>query len=129
MLKTQGITQIATDRADLYAFRLTGKITDDAMEDMAEYMNTAFDAHHDKIDMLMIFDRFEGSEFGASWDWDVIKSRFKALSNVDRYVVVGAPDRADKMIAFMDRILPVNAETFEDEAAAWQALGAKAIAA
>ncbi|WP_415404981.1 STAS/SEC14 domain-containing protein [Tateyamaria sp. SN3-11] len=129
MLKTQGITQIATDRADLYAFRLTGKITDDAMEDMAEYMNTAFDAHHDKIDMLMIFDRFEGSEFGASWDWDVIKSRFKALSNVDRYVVVGAPDRADKMIALMDRILPVNAETFEDEAAAWQALGAKAIAA
>ena len=129
MLKTQGITQIATDRAGLYAFRISGKISDDAMEEMAEYMNTAFDVHTDKVDMLMIFDGFEGSEFGASWDWDVIKSRFKALSNVDRYVVVGAPDKAERMIAFMDNLLPVKAETFDDEAIAWQSLAARALAA
>lgn len=129
MLNTHGITQIATDRADLYAFRLSGKITDDAMEDMAEYMNGVFDAHEDKIDMLMIFDHFDGSEFGAGWDWDVIKSRFKSISSVNRYVVVGAPDRADSMIGFMDNILPVKAETFDDEALAWQSLQARAVAA
>lgn len=129
MLKTRGITQIATDRADLYAFRISGKISDDAMEDMAKYMNDTFDAHKDKVDMLMIFDLFEGTEFGASWDWDVIKSRFKAVTNVDRYVVVGAPDRADQMIGFMDKILPVKAETYENEALAWASLRAQAIAA
>ncbi|MFL4469505.1 STAS/SEC14 domain-containing protein [Tateyamaria armeniaca] len=129
MLKTQGITQIATDRTDLFAFRISGKITDDAMEDMAEYMNDVFDAHAEKVDMLMIFDHFDGSEFGASWDWDVIKSRFKAISNVDRYVVVGAPDNAEKMIRFMDSILPVKAETFDDEAVAWRSLQAQATAA
>ena len=129
MFNARGITQIATDRPVLYAFRLTGKISDDAMEDMAEYMNAAFDAHKDKVDMLLIFDNFEGSEFGSGWDWDVIKSRFRAITNVDRYVVVGAPDAAQSMIAFFDRILPVKAETFDEEALAWQSLDAQAIAA
>ena len=129
MFNTPGITQIATDRPDLYAFRISGKISDDAMEDMAEHMNAVFDAHKDKVDMLMIFDNFEGTEFGASWDWDVIKSRFRALSHVDRYVVVNAPGSADKMIDIMDRILPVQAETFDDEALAWQSLQARAVAA
>jgi len=129
MFNTAGITQIATDRADLYAFRITGKISDDAMEAMAEHMNTVFDAHSDKVDMLMIFERFEGTEFGASWDWDVIKNRFRALRHVDRYVVVKAPGSADKMIETLDKVLPVQAETFDDEALAWQSLQARAIAA
>ncbi|WP_299146113.1 STAS/SEC14 domain-containing protein [uncultured Tateyamaria sp.] len=129
MFNTAGITQIATDRPDLYAFRISGKISDDAMEAMAEHMNAVFDAHTDKVDMLMIFDGFEGTEFGASWDWDVIKSRFRALSHVDRYVVVNAPGSADQMIDMLDSILPVQAETFDDVALAWQSLQARAIAA
>lgn len=129
MLKTEGITQIATDRRDLYAFRISGKISDNAMEDMAKSMNAAFDVHDEKIDMLLIFDHFQGSEFGAGWDWDVIKSRVKAISNVNRYIVVGAPSPADSMIGFMDTILPVKAETFDDEEIAWRSLHARAVAA
>ncbi len=129
MLNTKGITQIATNRPDLYAFRISGEISDDAMEDMAKCMNAAVDAHSEKIDMLMIFDHFDGAELGAGWDWDVLKSRFKAISNVNRYVVVGAPDRANKMIAFMDKILPVQAETFDTEDVAWRSLQAHAAAA
>ncbi|WP_299287752.1 STAS/SEC14 domain-containing protein [uncultured Tateyamaria sp.] len=122
MLNTQSITQLTTDRADLYAFRISGEVNRDDMEQMAEVMNAAFDAHDDKIDMLMIFDPYKGSETGASLSWEAVKSRFKAITNVNRYAVVGAPDKANKMIDFMDQLMPVKAETFANEPDAWRAL-------
>ena len=129
MLNTQSITQLTTDRADLYAFRISGEVNRDDMEQMAEVMNAAFDAHDDKIDMLMIFDPYKGSETGASLSWEAVKSRFKAITHVNRYAVVGAPDKANKMIDFMDQLMPVKAETFANEPDAWRALQTQTSAA
>ena len=129
MLATSSIRQIPTDSNRLYAFRITGKVSAEDMEAMAEHMNAAFDAHSEKIDMLMIFDSYGGAETGAGWSWENIKSRFRALSNVDRYLVVGAPEAADRMIEAMDKVIPVRAEAFDSEAAAWRALGARELTA
>ena len=88
-------------------------------------MNDVFDTH-DKVDMLMIFDRYEGAETGASFSWEALKSRVRAITNVDRYVVVGAPSGAQSLIEVMDNLMPVDAETFDEELAAWRSLGAEA---
>jgi SpoIIAA-like len=129
MLHTQSITQMGTSRPDLYAFRITNEVSREDMEAMADTMNTAFDAHNDKIDMLLILDRYDGAEPGAGWSWDAIKSRFKAITNVNRYVVVGASEGAEKMIEAMGTVIPVQAETFDSEVSAWRSLGAEAVAA
>jgi len=126
MLNTTSIIQIATTRPDLYAFRIVAEVSREDMTAMATYINDAFDAHEKKIDMLMIFDRYEGAEAGASLGWESIKSRFRSISNVNRYIVVGAPDAAEGMIEIMDHLIPVKAETFDEEAAAWRELGAEA---
>ena len=128
MLTLPSLTQVATSRDDLYAFRITGEVSRDDMAAMAEYMNEVFDAHADKVDMLMIFDRYDGAEPGASWSWEALKSRFRAVTNVNRYVVVGAPEAAESVIEAMGALIPVEAETFDEEFAAWRALDAEAVA-
>ncbi|MEL7130643.1 MAG: STAS/SEC14 domain-containing protein [Pseudomonadota bacterium] len=129
MLTTNSITQVKTSRPDLYAFRITKMVTQEDMEAMAEVMNDAFDRHEDKIDMLLIFDRYDGAESGATWGWEALKSRFKSVTNIRRYVVVGAPDSAEDLIETMAKIMPIEAETHDTEVAAWRSLDAEAIAA
>lgn len=120
------ITQIETDKPNVYAFRVTGHIDDDASEAMAEFMTDAFDRHEEKIDMLLDLTAFTGSDWDSMLDGDVIASRFRALSEVRRYAVIGAPDRAAKMITFMDKIIPVEAKAFDtaDSRQAWDFVGA-----
>lgn len=126
MFSCPSILQIPTTRDDLFAFRITAEVSREDMADMADYMNDIFDAHDDKVDMLMIFDRYEGAEMGATLNWESLKSRFRSVSNVRRYIVVGAPDQAERVIAVMDHLIPVEAETFDTEEAAWRELGAEA---
>ncbi len=108
MFSCPSIIQIKTSRPDLFAFRITAEVSREDMTDMAEYMNEIFDKHDDKVDMLMIFDRYEGAEAGASLSWESVKSRFRSVSNVARYIVVGAPDAAEGMIEIMDHQVPYD---------------------
>ncbi len=98
----------------------------DASEAMAEYMNQVFD-QNDKISMLLDLTGFTGSDWDTMLDGDVIQSRFRALSHVDRYAVIGAPENAAKMISFMDKIIPVDARAFDasEAQAAWKFVGAR----
>ena len=132
MFQSGPINQIPTDAANVYAFKITGHIDDDASEAMAKFMNDAFDRREEvegapKINMLLDMTAFTGSDWDAMLDGDVIESRWRSLKNVGRYAVVGAPDRAAKMIGFMDKLIPVEAKAFDatDSAAAWAFVGAQ----
>lgn len=59
------------------------------------------------------------------FDRDVISSRFRALTHVDKYVVVGAPEKARYMLDILDELIPVDAHTFElsEIDKAWELLG------
>ncbi len=106
------IRQIETTTPNLYAFRIEGHIDDDSAEDLAKFMNKAFDAHDEKVDMLLDLSGFTGSDWDSLFDDDVVTSRFRALSEVRRYAVIGAPERAQKMIAFFDKLITVEAKAF-----------------
>ncbi|MBW4707454.1 STAS/SEC14 domain-containing protein [Roseobacter sp. YSTF-M11] len=120
------ITQIPTTSPNVYAFRIKGHVDDDASEALAKFMNDVFD-RQDKVNMLMDLSAFTGSDWDAMLDGDVLESRFRALKHVDRYAVIGAPDRAKKMIGLMDKIIPVEAKAFEVSgySDAWTFVGAK----
>ncbi|WP_299417735.1 STAS/SEC14 domain-containing protein [uncultured Sulfitobacter sp.] len=128
--KSGPITEIPTDTQTVHAFRVSGHIDDDASEAMAEHMNAVFD-RSDKVNMLLDLTGFTGSDWDSMLDGDVITSRLRALRRVHRYAVVGAPDRAAKMINLMDKIIPVEAKAFDagDAAQAWEFVGAKPLAA
>ncbi len=124
------IKQIPTDNPKVYAFRITGHIDDDDAEALAKYMNTIFD-ETDKVDMLLDLSDFTGSDWDSMLDGDVIQSRFRALSHVSKYAVIGAPDSAASMIGFMDKIIPVDAKAFDkkEETAAWNFVDARPVTA
>ncbi|MCR8825343.1 SpoIIAA family protein [Pseudosulfitobacter koreensis] len=126
MLKLPSVIQIATTRDDLYVFRIVAEVSSEDMTELATYMNDAFD-RPGKVDMMLIFDPYEGAETGASFGWETLKSRVRSLSNVGKYVVVGAPKQAVGMIETMDKVIPVDAETFDDEASAWRYVGAEPV--
>ena len=107
------INRIDVNKRSVYAFEITGKVSKEDMESMAKTMNAAFDAHDGKVDMMLIFTDYDGSEFGATLDDDVIASRFRAVTNVGKYVVVGAPDSAESAINLFGKLLPVETHTFE----------------
>ena len=68
--------------------------------------------------VLRISDRYEGAEIGALLIWDFLKLGFRSVSNVGRYIVVGAPDVAAGVIDIRDHLIPVMVEAFgQDDAA------------
>lgn len=125
MFKSRAVTQLPATAPHVFAFRISGHVTSDDMEAMSEFMNARFE-EHDSVNMLLIFEAFEGRDTGAGLNWETIKAQTKSLSKVDRYAVVGAPGSAETMIGAMDKIIPVDARTFEpgEEAAAWTFVGA-----
>jgi len=125
MLSTPSIRELPAPRPRLNAFRITGTVTQEDMAAMGARMVDVFEASDEKVDMLLIFDGYAGSETLAGLSWPAIKSRTQALWSVDRYVVAGAPEGAAEMIEAMDKVMPVQAETYPTEAEAWAALGAR----
>ncbi len=121
------IQQIATTSVDIYAFQVNGHMDDDAAEAMARFMNGVFDRAEGKVSMLLDLSGFTGSDWDTMLDGDVIESRFRALSKVDKYAVIGAPDLAARMIEVMDKIIPVDGRAFNasETDAAWQFVGAR----
>ena len=126
MLDTASIRELPGRRPRLHAFRITGTVTREDMAAMGQRMVDVFEASDQKVDMLLIFDGYEGAEGLAGLSWPAIRSRTEALWAVDRYVVAGAPDAAAQTIEAMDKVMPVQAETYDTEAEAWAALGVAA---
>lgn len=127
-LAKRSVRQIRTTENTVYAFVISGQVDDDAAEAMATVMNEAFD-RHDKVSMLLDLSAFTGSDWESFLERDVIRSRWRSLSHVERYAVIGAPDYAARMIATMDKLIPVDARAFHagERDAAWQFVGAQAL--
>ena len=121
------VTQIPTDKQDVYAFRITGHVEDDDMEAMAEFMNKVFDAASGKVDMLLDLGGMTGRDLDAMFDGDVLKAQLRSWSSVGRYAVIAAPERAATMIEWADKVIPVEARAFDakDADAAWSFVGTR----
>lgn len=122
------VRRLPTTRDALYAFEIDGKVTAAGMEAMADQMNAAFDAH-DRVDMLLIFRTFDGTEIGAGFDWASIRSRVRSLAKVDKYVTVGAPEEAATMIEVLGKLVPLETRAFpiSELDAAWDFVGARPV--
>ena len=128
MFSTPSITQIRTTREELFAFEITGTVSKQDLEAMAEFMNAAFNEHYE-VDMLLIFEDFRGSAISSMFSAEVMKAQWRSLSNVGNYVVVGAPAAAETPIRTMGSLLPVKTRTFErsEVEKAWRFLNAEPV--
>lgn len=116
------ISRVPATEPGLLAFEIVGTIDKGAIRSMAEQVLATFDAVGE-IDLLVLMDRFEGMTTGAVIDPTNLLSQARSLSHVRKYGVVGAPKVAAAMIEVFDKLIPVDAKTFEaheiDAAWAW----------
>jgi hypothetical protein len=117
MLNTEHVTEFDPDLPATLAFRIAGEVGAEEMRAMSDRVLAAFD-RHPKIDLLFVFDRFEGAGPGASLTPEAAKAEIASLWKVRNYVVAGAPDSAARTLERMGALLPVTARTFESEAEA-----------
>lgn len=123
-LRTSSITRIATERTDLFAFAVTGRIHADDIEAMARLLQDAF-TRLGEVDILIVMRHWDGIDAGAAFDWQALKAQARAGFHVRRYAVVGAPAWAAAMINLLSPLTPVEEKTFElaEEAHAWAWVG------
>jgi hypothetical protein len=109
-------------RPDLLTFEVLGQLDAEDMRHMADQVSDAFE-RHGKIDLLVLFRRFDGATAGAAVEPHALKVELASMANVRRYGVVGAPGWADAMIALGGWVTPIQSKTFdhdeEAEARAW----------
>jgi hypothetical protein len=124
MIATSSIQEIPNSRADLCAFRITGRVSRDDMAVMGERMLDAFEVH-DEVDMLLVFDGYEGTDDDCSFSLPAAEAQLQSLFNVRRYVVAAAPAHAATMVEVVGKALPVEAKAFDTPRAAWAHLDAR----
>lgn len=117
---SSAIQRRTSPRPTLLVFEISAKIAKPDIEQMAEAVDQAFDAHG-QIDMLLIFSDFEGMDLDAAFDREALAAQVRSVKHVRKYAVVGAPGWARAMIEVSDVLSPVDAKTFDlaDEQQAW----------
>ncbi len=119
------VSEIPVSSDHVHAFRIDGRLDDDSAEALAKHMLDVFE-RTEKVNMLMDLVDSEGSDWDVMFDDDVIEARFQALTNVDRYAILGASGGAARLISLLNRVIPTNSKAFsrEDAAKAWEFVGA-----
>jgi len=121
MTTLHGVIPLPTDHPYVFAFRITQDLDADGMAEIAQMLNTAFDQHRGKVNVLLIFEGFALSDAGVGFKFSSMKAKLRSLANIHRYAVVGAPKAAARMVDFFGHIIPVQARSFaaDDAQAAW----------
>lgn len=111
-----------SDRPDLLIFEIHAELHSDDMRWMGERVSERFEAQG-RIDILILFQRFDGATAGALVEPKALKVEAASLLHVRRYGVVGAPGWADAAITVGGWMSPIDSRTFdqgeETQALAW----------
>ncbi len=112
-MRTEGsIRRIQTDNPRLHAFEVNGKIRKGDIEWMAQRLEPAL-KQPGKIDIIIVMTDYDGIELGAAFDAKALREQARAITEVRKYAVVGAPGWAEAMINLMSPLSPVEARTFD----------------
>lgn len=120
------IRRIDTDRDDAFGFEIAGKMTAADIENMIGLLEGAY-ALHDKIDVLLVINVYDGFEWSALLREDTYLGKAHALKHIRKYAFVGGPNWMKAGVAMTTPFLPIEVKQFArnevDKAWAW--LGAR----
>lgn len=121
----QSIHFIKTTSDNVFAYEINGRITQQDISAATREMKDAFD-RPDKVNVLLHVKNWQGFDLSAVVDDDLAKMKYKAMSKVDRYAVIGAPAWMRNLLELIDPLFSVNIKIFEpgEEEAAWNWVGA-----
>ncbi|TGQ42722.1 MULTISPECIES: STAS/SEC14 domain-containing protein [unclassified Mesorhizobium] len=122
------VRRIPTDRDDLFAVDIVGHVLASDAENLFGLLEAAY-ALHPRIDVLVRLIDHDGVDWAKVSGETVTQGTAHALEHVGRCAAVGEPNWIPEVQGLFTASLPVELRHFraEDEAAAWEWLGARPI--
>lgn len=117
---------LQTSSDAVFAYEVDGRIREKDIEMAVREINAAFE-RHDKINVLVRMKNWNGFDLAAVLNDDLFKMKYRALSKVDRYAVVGPKPWMRNFLELLDPLFSTNIRIFEasDEEGAWDWVGAR----
>ncbi|RCS25422.1 STAS/SEC14 domain-containing protein [Phyllobacterium salinisoli] len=122
------VRQIPTNRADVFAFTIEGHLTSADIENVYGLLEGAYE-QHDKIDLLVRLDGYEGFDWNAAFKDTTLSMQTRSLKHIRRYAIVGGPTWIHMSAGLLKPFLSIEMKTFDsaEEAEAWKWIGAEAV--
>jgi hypothetical protein len=119
------IRRLDTDREDVFAFELVGRIAASDIENIYGLIEGAC-ALHDKVDMLVRIRDYDGIDWEAAMKDFSLLGKTHALKHIRRYAVVGGPGWMGPMINVFKPFFSIEMKHFDaaEEREAWKWIGA-----
>lgn len=123
------IRRIPTNRGDAFAFAVEGHLTSADIENIYGLLEAAYELH-DKIDLLLRLDGYEGFDWNAAFKDSTFAMQARSLKHIRRYAIVGAPAWISVSAGLVKPFLSIEMKTFtsEEEAEAWKWIEAEEVA-
>ncbi len=119
---------IQTNNDRVVAYAIDGSISEKDVKNAAKVLNEAFEKH-DKINILVRMKDFRGYDLYAFLNDDLYRMKYKALSKVEKYAVVGAKPWMRNLMELISPLFTMETRVFDEaeEAAAWDWVGAQQV--
>lgn len=119
-LRHPALTQLKTERDDVYGFEIDGQVTREEVEEVYQTLEKAY-AEHEKIDLLIRIGRYDGFDINALFSNVTYAGKLHAIKHMRRYALVGGPSWMGNLVAFFDPLFRMEARHFslDNEAEAW----------
>ena len=120
-LRHPALTQLETERDDVYAFEIDGHLTREEIETVYNTLEEAYEKH-DKISILMRLGRYDGFDWNTLFSDTAYIGKLQAIRHMKRYALVGGPSWAAGATQFFGPLFRMEVKHFElqDETEAWQ---------
>ena len=129
MFKAGSVQKILTSRQDVIAFRVDEHVSRDAALALTDHVNDLFSHADGPMNILMDMSDFKGDVLATFFYGGASESQVHSHDKVDRYAIIGSPVVAQQMVSWIDKVVPLNAQTFttKDAERAWLFVGAEPI--
>ena len=122
----QAIHLIQTTNDRVFAYEVDGPIFDKDIKTALAGVNEAFEKH-EKINVLARMKNWAGFDLVSVFNDQLFKTKYKALSKVEKYAVVGPKPWMRNFLELVNSMVSPNVRVFaaEEESEAWEWVGAQ----
>ncbi|MBB2971057.1 STAS/SEC14 domain-containing protein [Mesorhizobium sp. RMAD-H1] len=122
------VRRIPTNRQDAFAFTIEGHLTSADVENVYGLLEAAYE-QHDRIDLLVKLDGYEGFDWNAAFKDTTLAMQTRSLKHIRRYAIVGGPTWVNVCANMLKPFLSIEMKTFDsaEEAEAWAWIGAEEV--
>jgi hypothetical protein len=117
---------IHTSSQNVFAYEVNGRLREKDIKRAVAEMKPYFE-REGKFNVLARMKDFNGFDLTAIFDDDLAKLKYRALSKVERYAVVGAKPWMRNLLELIAPLFSTQIRVFDadEEAAAWEWVGAQ----